>query len=230
MCYGKPRDYRGAFSFRGVPMTYILYGETGSGAFCVEAALAEAGEPVEFRQIKLDDNEQRSAEFRVLNPSGKIPALQLPEGEIVSETSALLILLAERHPGAKLLPPPGAPARPLALRWLAFMAAEVYPMVEIADYPERFADDHKGAAFLKRRAQDRIRERMLSVEAAAAAPWFLAEGFSALDLYAAMFSRWRECRIGGWREDNLPRICAIAAALAQRPALQPVWNKYFPNG
>ena len=211
-------------------MAYILYGDKGSGAFCVEASLAEAGAPFEFRPISLDKDEQRSAEFRALNPSGKIPALKLPEGEIVTETAALLVLIAERHPAAKLLPPPGAPERGKALRWIAFMASEIYPPVEIADYPERFVADHKGAALLKQSAKQRIRERIIEVEKAAAGPWFLSCGFSALDIYAVMFSRWRECRVEGWREENLPKICAIAAALSQRPALKPVYEKYFPQG
>jgi GST-like protein len=211
-------------------MTYILYGDTGSGAFCVEAALAEAGAPLEFRPVSLERGEQTSESFLALSPSGKIPALQLPEGGIVTETAALLILIAERHPEANLLPAPGRPQRAQALRWIAFMASEIYPIVEIADYPERFVADHKGAAVLKQSAKKRIRDRLLIVEATAAGPWFLGENFSALDIYAAMFSRWREAREGGWREEFLPKICAIAAALFERPALQPVWEKYFPNG
>lgn len=211
-------------------MDYIVYGEKGSGAFAVEAALAEAGAPYAFKDIDLSKNEQRSDEFRAINPSGKVPALKLPSGDVVTETSALLILIAERHPQSALLPPLESAERAQALRWIAFMATEVYPMVEIADYPERFMADHTAAALLKRSARDRIRERMLSVEQAVAGPWFLPGGFSAVDIYAAMFTRWRECRTEGWREEHLPRICAIAAALAQRPVLGPVWDKHFPAG
>jgi len=73
--------------------------------------------------------------------------------------------------------------------------------------------------------------RMEAVEeAAAGTPWFLESGFSVVDIYVAMFSRWRDCRSEGWRETNIPKICAIAAALSQRPALKPVWEKHFPNG
>ena len=211
-------------------MTYILFGEIGSGAFSTEAALAEAGAPCEFHAIDFSKDEQRGSEFRAINPSGKVPALKLPTGEIVTETSALLFLIDERHPEARLLPPAGTPERAAAMRWIAFMASEVYPMVEIADYPERFIADQKGAAILKMSAKRRIRERMSAMEEAAAGPWFLGGAFSAVDIYAAMFTRWRDCRAEGWREAHLPKICAIAAALAARPAIAPVWNKHFPNG
>ncbi len=211
-------------------MDYILYGENGSGAFCVEAALAEAGAPYTFQEISLEKDEQRSPEFRAINPSGKVPALKLPDGEIVTETSALLFLIAERHPDSGLLPPIDSPQHAQAMRWIAFMASEIYPIVEIADYPERFVSDHKGAAVLKLSAKRRIRERMEAVEQVIAGPWFLPTGFSAVDIYVAMFSRWRECRSEGWREEHIPKICAIAAAIAERPALKPVWEKHFPNG
>ena len=68
-------------------MTYRLYGDLGSGAFSAEAALAEAGAPYEFELISLDKGEQKEPRFLSLNPSGKIPALRLPEGEIVTESS-----------------------------------------------------------------------------------------------------------------------------------------------
>ncbi len=206
-------------------MTYILYGDKGSGAFCVEAALAEAGAAYEFQTISLDKNEQKSPAFLAINPSGKLPALRLPSGEIVTETAALLLTVAERHPQAALLPPAGTPERAQATRWLAFMASEIYPMVEIVDYPERFVPKGAEAEALRLKARDRVRERILIVERAIAGPWLLLSGFSAADIYAVMFSRWSECR--NWRDDHLPKINALAAALSQRPAIAPVWKKHF---
>ena len=201
-------------------MGYVLYGDKGSGAFCVEAALAEAGAEYEFKIVSLAKDEQKSPEFLAVNPSGKIPALKLPSGEIVTETVALLLTIAERHPEAALLPPD----RAQALRWIAFLASEVYPMVEIYDYPARFASEGGAAEALKHKALDRVRERMLVVERAVAGPWLLTSGFSAADLYVAMFSRWQECRLDGWREAHLPKICAIATALSERPAIAAVWK------
>jgi glutathione S-transferase len=208
-------------------MSYTLYGDKGSGAFCVEAALAEAGAPYEFETVSLDRNEQKSPAFLAINPSGKIPALRLPGGAIVTETAALLLIIAELHPEAVLLPPAGAPQRAQALRWIAFMASEIYPMVEIADYPERFAPQGEQTEALRLKARDRVRERILLVERVVAGPWLLSSGFSAANIYAAMFTRWSECR--DWRDEHLPKIMAITAALTQRPAIAPVWRRHFPN-
>ena len=206
-------------------MTYVLYGCKGSGAFCVEAALAESGTPYEFQNISLKDNEQISPVYLAINPSGKIPALKLPDGQIVTETLALLLTVAERNPRAGLLPPPGTPQRAGAYRWLAFMASEIYPIVEIEDYPERFVPQGAGAEALRQKARERIRERMLIVERAVAGPWLLSSGFSAVDIYAAMFARWSA--YAGWRDENLPKINALADAISKRPATAPVWEKHF---
>ena len=68
-------------------MTYTIFGDKGSGAFSAEAVLAEAGAPYEFHFVSLEKNEQRKPEFLAINPSGKIPALRLPEGEVITESA-----------------------------------------------------------------------------------------------------------------------------------------------
>ena len=208
-------------------MTYVLYGDKGSGAFCVEAALAEAGASYETHTISIHNIEQRSPAYLAINPSGKIPALKLPDGSVATETAALLLLVAERHPQASLLPPVGTSERAQALRWIAFMASEIYPMVEISDYPARFAPEGEQAEALRLKARDRVRQRSLLVERVLAGPWLLPSGFSVADIYAAMFTRWSECR--GWRDENLPKINALAAALSQRPKIAPIWSRHFGN-
>ncbi|HEY2835939.1 MAG TPA: glutathione S-transferase family protein [Rhizomicrobium sp.] len=206
-------------------MTYRLYGDLGSGAFSAEAALAEAGAPYDFELISLERNEQKEPRFLSLNPSGKIPALRLPEGEIVTESLAILLTLADHFPQSGLLPPQGAPARAMAYRWLAFMASEIYPFVEIVDYPARFVPEGLEAKALREAARKRVRERLLLIERVLAEPFLLPGGFSLLDIYAAMFSRWS---IGAeWRAANLPRLTRLAAAVSKRPAVAPVWEKHF---
>jgi GST-like protein len=204
-------------------MKWIVFGDKGSGAFSSEAALAEAEAPYEFREVSLERNEQREPAFLAINPSGKIPAVQLPEGGILTETLAILVTIAERFPSAKLLPPQATFARAQALRWLAFMASEIYPMVEISDYPERFAPEGDESKALRRKAGERIRARLAIVEEAIAGPWLLMEGFSAADIYAAMFSRWSEAR-----EAKVPKLHALARAVAERPRIAPIWNRHFP--
>lgn len=207
-------------------MTFILYGDRGSGAFSAEAALAEAGADYEFRTISLRTNEQRAPEFLAINPSGKMPALKLPEDGIVTESLAILVTVADMFPLAGLLPSQGSFARAQALRWLAFMATELYPMVEIVDYPARLAPEGAQSDALREKAREKLRERFAIIEQAVATPWLLADGFSVADIYAAMFSRWD---IGAaYCKTNLPKVSALAEAVARRPRIAPVWERHFP--
>ena len=209
-------------------MTYAIFGDLRSGAFSAEAALAEAGAPYEFHIISLDRNEQKEPRFLALNPSGKVPALKLPEGGIVTESAAILLTVADHFPNAKLLPPQAGAERAQAYRWLAFMASEIYPMVEISDYPQRFVPEGDQAEALRVRAKERLRERLLIVERNVAGPWLLAGGFSILDIYAAMFTRWRGSVGKDWLDgDNIPRLKMIARALSLRPKIAPVWERHW---
>jgi len=52
-------------------------------------------------------------------------------------------------------------------------------------------------------------------------PWFLASGFSIVDIYAAMFSRWRGSIGKEWlAEGHIPKLDALARAVARRPAIR----------
>jgi GST-like protein len=207
---------------------FIIFGDKGSGAFSAEAALAEVGAPYEFKTISLERNEQRLPEFLAINPSGKMPAVRLPEGQILTESLAILLTVADHFPNARLLPPQASPERGTAYRWLAFMAAEIYPMVEISDYPERFAPEGDAAEALRSKAKERIRDRLLIAERQVAGPWFLPSGFSILDIYAAMFSRWRNTIGRDWLEaGHIPNLLALAKSVSERARISPVWERHF---
>lgn len=209
-------------------MTYTIYGDLKTGAFSSEAALAEAGADYVFERISIKDNTQKTPEFLAINPSGKMPALRLPEGAIVTESLAILLTVADRFPDAKLLPAAGSLARAKAYRWLAFMAGEIYPMVEISDYPERFAPSGIEADALRAKARARIREGLLLLEREIAEPWFLGAEFSLADIYAVMFTRWRGTVGRDWLEGgHIPKLHALAARLAARERIAPVWERHF---
>ena len=119
-------------------MTYILYGHRRSGSLAVEMALAETGADYQVREVDLEAEAQRDAGYAAVNPQRKLPALVTTAGETLTESVAILLTLDLRHPEAGLLPQDDA-AHAQALRWLLFIATEIYPVVEINDYPDRFA-------------------------------------------------------------------------------------------
>lgn len=207
-------------------MGYTLWGEPDSGSFMVEAALAEAGQDVHLIDIDLTKDEQHTAQYLAINPLGKIPALRFNDGTTIVQSAAILLALSEEHPEARLMPARDAPDRRHALRWLIHVAAEIYPLIELYDYPLRFAPPETHETAMRSRVRQRIRERWQFVEQAASAEGsFLLSGFSAIDLAIAAISNWA---IGNeWRARECPKLTRIAETMAQRPAIAPIWRRHF---
>ncbi|MEO1081113.1 MAG: glutathione S-transferase family protein [Pseudomonadota bacterium] len=205
-------------------MTYVLYGAPGSGSGIVEAVCAELGVDYETRDLDAAAGEHRAEDYAALNPQRKLPTLEFPHGEHLTETLAIVLALDELHRDAEILPPPGTPERRLALRWMAFLATELYPLVEIFDYPERFAEPAAATA-LQRRSLEIRQERWLLLESQVRGPWLLGSTFCATDLYISHLSRWD--LPADWRREYLPKTVTLADAVAARPALAGVYARHF---
>jgi len=208
-------------------MTYLLYGHRRSGSLAVEMALAEIGLDYQVRDVDLESEAQRDDSYASINPQRKVPALVTPAGETLTESVAILLTLDARHPEAGLLPLDAA-ERAQALRWLLFVATEIYPMVEINDYPERFLPAAESAAEMREVARSIWRERWLIVESEiAGSPYLLSSGFCLSDLYIAVVSRWAQQ--DAWREKELPKVERLTAAVSKRPVTAPVWSRHSPD-
>lgn len=205
-------------------MKYIIHGAPGSGSGIVEAACAEIGVAYEVRDLDARNDEHRGAVYAAINPHRKMPTLEVEGGEIITESVAIVVALDERHREAGLLPPPGSRERAQALRWMVFLATEMYPLVEMMDYPERFASSAEGVEAIRDRAEAISRERWRLLEAnIAGSPYCVASGFSATDLFITKFSVWLD---ETWRREHLPRIDALTKAVLARPALAAVWARH----
>lgn len=92
--------------------------------------LEETGLPYEPHLVDFSKGDQRSVEFRSLNPYGKIPAIIDPDGPNgkplpLFESCAILIYLAEKT--GKLMPRDPA-ARYETIQWLMFQVGGIGPM------------------------------------------------------------------------------------------------------
>lgn len=70
---------------------YKVYGKVQTRAFRVLWMLEEIGQPYEFIEAG-----PRSAPITALNPSGKVPVLQV-EDQTLTDSTAILTFLADRH-------------------------------------------------------------------------------------------------------------------------------------
>ena len=154
-----------------------------------------------------------------------VPTLVAPGGEIMTESAAIVLRLAELHPNSGLAPPAGDPSRAAFLNRLIWFVSVLYPTFSYRDYPERWAPD--AAEQLVERIDEFRRSLWLQLESEVGdSGWVLGERPSALDIYVCVMSHWRPRR--AWIADHCPKLHRIALATEKLPALAPVMGRNFP--
>ena len=99
-----------------------------SRSMTVHWMLQELGEPFELRMVSIPNEEQKTANFRAINPMARVPVLT-HDHVVVTETSAICAYLAAAFPDARLGIPAGDPDHGAYLRWLFFAQGTAEPAI-----------------------------------------------------------------------------------------------------
>jgi glutathione S-transferase len=120
-----------------------LYGDARSGN-CYKAALAlrMTGRAFEWVETDVMRQETRTPEFLAMNPNGRVPLMQLPDGRYLAESNAMLLHLAE---GTRLLPA-ASYERALVYQWLFFEQYSHEPFIAVARFIVKFSSREKEEA------------------------------------------------------------------------------------
>ncbi len=207
-------------------MGWQLYGARGWGSTLAEAALAWVGAPFQFIDVEgFDEPGPERDRLLAVNPLARVPTLVAPDGEIMTESAAIILRLAELHPDSGLAPLPDDPLRPAFLDRLIWFVSVLYPTFSYRDYPERWAPDAADQLVARIDAFRKSLWQQLENDVADT-PWALGRQPSALDIYICVMSQWRPRR--AWIAANCPKLHRIALATEALPALAPVMARNFP--
>ena len=115
-----------------------LFGNLDSGnVHKVQMILWASGIPFRRVDVRQDQGQPRDPRFLVLNPMGKVPAVLFEDGDVLTESGALLFHFAR---GTRLWP--DAPrAQAEVLRWMFFEQYSHEPALAVLRYLLRFADN-----------------------------------------------------------------------------------------
>ncbi|MED5618712.1 glutathione S-transferase [Ideonella sp. BN130291] len=207
---------------------HVLYGYQGSGSAAIEAALTLAELPFRVVNAASWDAASELGALRQVNPLLQIPALRWPDGSTMTESAAILIELGLRHPHSGLLPQSPA-ARAHAIRGLVYIAANCYAAIGVIDYPERWTSGTTDTEREHVRQGTRARLHALWDRFAGtfpAQPFLSGEQPGALDLLAAVVSRWSGARkhLGTSRPQWFP----VLERIDHLPAVAPVMARHWP--
>ena len=105
-----------------------LYGAEGSGSIAVEAALTLLQLPYTLIEGATWAHESARERIAPVNAMRQVPTLILPDGEVMTESAAILIDLADRHTTARLAPAIGDSRRRQFLRWMVYVSSAIYSL------------------------------------------------------------------------------------------------------
>src|SRR5205807_1406451 len=107
--------------------TMKLYYMQESCALASHIVANEAGIPI--RPVRVDPQTKTvttGGDFLAINPKGYVPALELDNGEVLTENPAIIQYLADLKPEARLAPMNGTFARVRLQEALNYIATEIH--------------------------------------------------------------------------------------------------------
>ncbi|MBL8271132.1 glutathione transferase GstA [Steroidobacter sp.] len=190
-----------------------LYYLQGACSLASLISLLEAG--TKFEAVAVDRKTRKlpdGRDYAAVNPKGYVPALELDDGEVLTENTALLPYIADLNPSANLAPPVGTRARFRLQEWLGYLNGEVHknfsPLFNPA-VPEA----------MKQIAKDNIARRLALIEDRIGdQPFLLGEAFSVADAYLYVILSWRQKL--GVDISAFPKVTALYERIRARPSVQ----------
>jgi glutathione S-transferase len=190
-----------------------LYYSPGACSLSPHIALLEAGLPydlvkVDLRAKKLENGD----DYLKINPKGQVPALALDSGELVTEGTVIVQMIADKAAGKNLAPARDSAERYKLLEWLNFVGTELHknfgPM-----FSPVLADDAK--AFFK----DRVMGKFKYLDGVLAGrEYLMGSQFTVADGYLFTMLSWADRM--KFDLSALPNLLAYKARVAARPKVQ----------
>lgn len=190
-----------------------LYYSPGACSLAPHIALREAGCTFDLERVDIPNKKtEAGADFWVINPKGYVPALQLDNGEVLTEVAVILQYIADQNPDAGLAPKAGTMARYHLMEAINFVATEVHKQLGALFNPKLTPE-------MKEVQQGVIERRFNALEKMLAGKtWISGDAFSIADAYFFNVFNWT--RIHKIATAQWPNIEALVARVGARPKVQ----------
>ncbi|MEI9938247.1 MAG: glutathione binding-like protein [Pseudomonadota bacterium] len=159
-----------------------LYYSPGACSLASNIVLHEAELPTTFIRVDLRSKKtETGADYKAINPKGYVPALELEDGDLLTENIAILQYLASFSPD--LLPQVGKP-KWHAIEALAFVSTELHKAFKPLFDPTS-SDE------VKQKAKDLVAQRLaLLVPRLGQREFIVGDAFTVVDAYLFVMLTW----------------------------------------
>jgi glutathione S-transferase len=162
-----------------------LYYAPGACSLAPHIVAAEAGIPLELVKVDLETKTvAREGDFWAVNPKGYVPALELDDGQVLTEGPAIVQYLADREPMAGLAPANGTFERVRLQETLNYLTSEIHK-----SYSPLFRTDVLPAVREERLAYLTRRYALIDKQLEGR-KYLLGDGFTVADAYLFTLTRW----------------------------------------
>ncbi len=189
-----------------------LYYSPGACSLSPHIVAQELGIPLTL--VKVDGMAKKTADgadFWKINPKGYVPALELDDGEVLTEGPAIVQYLADQQPG-KLAPANGTIERYRLQAMLGYINSELHKTYSPLFTPKTLPE-------VRAEREEYLRKRYKYVEELLAnKPFLLGEEFTVADAYLFTVTNW-----ANFLKLDLtmfPALLAFQKRVAGRPAVQ----------
>ena len=190
-----------------------LYYMAGACSLAAHILMRESGQTVELDKVGRDKKTESGANFLEINPKGYVPALQLEDGEVLTENVVVHNYLADLKPESKLAPPYGTKARLRQDELALYISTEIHKTYG-AMFNPAMAEEMKQASRDKLAVRYELIEKLL----ADGRPYLTGQNFATVDAYLFTVSRWAP----GLKVDlsKFPKLAEYLERVAARPAVK----------
>lgn len=204
-----------------------LYGAEGSGSIAVEAAMTLLRIPYTLIEGATWAEEAARERVALANPMRQVPTLVLAGGEIMTESAAILLDLADHHPEAGLSPALTDPRRRQFLRWMVYVSSAIYSLHWIKPDVARIGVPIESREAVINAVHERIAFCWNNMDTLLnPGRYLLGDDLTVLDLYVTVVSRF-----GPWRTrfyEVAPSMANVVRRVDAEPRLTEFWAKRFP--
>ncbi|NIO43351.1 MAG: glutathione S-transferase family protein [Burkholderiales bacterium] len=174
----------------------------------------ELGTPYQIVPVDMSPDYRKSAEWRKLNPVGKVPVMS--DGELTMfESGAIVQYVLEKYGEGRLQTNPGSNDHGLFLQWCWFAEATLSrPLGEIVNHKREFASSPLRPIIDEMKARARLCAQALDA-ALSGKTWIVGDTFSAADVMLGLSLR-SYTRL--MEEDFPGNVAPYWARLTERPA------------
>jgi len=190
-----------------------LYFTPGACSLAPHIGLREAGYQFDLEQVDLATKKTKSgADYTKVNGKGYVPALQLDNGEVLTEAPIILQYIADQKPESGLVPKAGTMERYRTQEWLNFVTSELHKGLGALFNPKT-PEDYRPVAI------ERINTRLdFLAKQLDGKPYLMGDRFSAPDAYLFTVLSWTpHLKIS---LDKWPNLGAYLGRVAARPQVQ----------